>query len=313
MPYSDQWNFGVEQQLGQNTVLSLEYVGAHDSQLNLGGYRNTAVTPGPGDAAQVASRQPYPYITPTYYDQSIGQSKYNAFQFRLQQATTKGLSYLVSYTRSKSMDVGCSGSFGAEGCEIQDPYNFNLDRSVSGFDLPNIFSGSVMYEIPVGKGRSYSTGHKALDYVLGNWDLNAIVSFYSGVPFDVTVSNGDLANTGNVLERANLVMSNPYPANQTASEWINPAAFATPPLYTFGTLGRNTLRSDATKNLDFSIVRRFPFLERYAFEFRADSFNLTNTPIFNTPNDTLGNPNLGVVTSTRNSSRELQFALKFMF
>ena len=313
MPYSDQWNIGVEQQLGQNTVLSLAYVGAHDLQLNLGGYRNTAVTPGPGDAAEVASRQPYPYITPTFYDQSVGQSKYNAFQFRLQQRSTKGLSYLISYTRSKSMDVGCSGSFGAEGCEIQDPYNFNLDRSVSGFDLPNIFAGSVVYQIPVGRGRSFSTGHKSLDYILGNWDINAIVSFYSGVPFDVTMSNGDLANTGNVTERANLALSNPYPANQNANEWINPAAFATPPLYTFGTLGRNTLRSDATKNLDFSVIRTFPFLERYAFQFRADSFNLTNTPIFNTPNNVLGNPNLGVVTSTRNNERELQFALKFLF
>jgi len=313
MPYSDQWNVGVEQQLGQNTVLSLAYVGAHSLQLNLGGYRNTAVTPGPGDATVVASRQPYPYITPTFYDQSIGQSKYNAFQFRLQQRTTKGLSYLVSYTRSKSMDFGCSGSFGAEGCEVQNPYNLNGDRSVSGFDLPNIFSGSVVYEIPIGTGRSYSTGHKALDYILGNWDLNAIVTFYSGVPFDVTVSNGDLANTGNVLERSNQVLTNPYPSNQTSSAWINPAAFATPPPYTFGTLGRNSLRSDSTKNLDFSVIRRFPFLERYAFEFRADSFNLTNTPVFNTPNHVLGNPNLGVVTSTRNNERELQFALKFLF
>ncbi len=313
MPYSDQWNFGIEQQLAQNTVLSLAYVGAHDLQLNLGGYRNTAVTPGPGDAATVASRQPYPYITPTFYDQSIGQSKYNSFQFRLQQRTTKGLSYLISYTRSKSMDVGCSGSFGAEGCEVTDPYNLNLDRSVSGFDLPNIFSGSFVYQIPIGKGRSFSTGHRALDYVLGNWDLNGIVSFYSGLPFDVTVSNGDLSNTGNVTERANLALLNPYPSNKTPQEWINPAAFATPAPYTFGNLGRNTLRSDATKNLDLSVVRRFPFLENYAFEFRADSFNLTNTPIFNTPNSTLGNPDLGVVTSTRSSPRELQFALKFVF
>jgi hypothetical protein len=313
MPYSDQWNVGVEQQLGHSTVLSLQYVGAHDLQLNLGGYRNTAVTPGPGDAATVASRRPYPYITPTFYDQSVGQSKYNSFQFRLQQTSNKGLSYLISYTRSKSMDVGCSGSFGAEGCEITNPYNFNQDRSVSGFDLPNIFSGSVSYQIPVGKGRSYSTGNKAVDYILGNWDLNAIVTFYSGVPFDVTVSNGNLSNTGNVTERANQVLEDPYPSHQTASEWINPAAFATPPLYTYGTLGRNSLRTDSTKNLDFSVIRRFPFLERYAFEFRADSFNLTNTPIFNAPQHTLGNPNFGVVTSTRNDARQLQFALKFIF
>lgn len=315
MPYSDQWNVGIEQQLGQNTVLSLAYVGAHDLQLNLGGNRNTATTPGPGDAATVASRQPYPYITPTYYDQSIGQSKYNAFQFRLQQRATKGLSYLISYTRSKSIDVGCSGSFGAEGCSVQQPYDLNADRGVSGFDLPNVFSGSWNYDVPFGKGKSYNSGNRFVDYVLGNWSLNGIVSFYSGLPFDVSTSNGNISNTGNTTERANLALSNPYPANQGANLWLNPAAFATPPLYTYGNLGRNSLRSASTKNLDFSLFRLFPVTEHSGFEFRAEAFNLTNTPIFGTPNHTLGNPNFGVITGLRTGAapRELQFALKFHF
>jgi hypothetical protein len=313
MPYSDQWNVGIERQLGQNTVVSVAYVGAHDLQLNLGGYKNTAVTPGPGDAAMVASRQPYPYITPTFYDQSVGQSKYNSFQFSLQQRASHGLTYLISYTRSKSMDVACSGSFGSEGCELQDAYNFNLDRSVSGFDIPNDFSGSVVYDIPVGKGKTYNLGNGFLNYVVGNWQLASIVTFYSGVPFDVTFSNGDQANTGNVTERANLVLPNPYPANQGPNLWINPAAFAAPPLYTFGTLGRNSLRSDPTKSLDLSLLRNFPVTEKSYFQFRADSFNLTNTPIFDIPNHVLGNPNLGVVTSQRNTPRQLQLALKFIF
>jgi hypothetical protein len=291
----------------------LAYVGAHDLQLNLGGYKNTAVTPGPGDAAVVASRQPYPYITPTFYDQSVGQSKYNAFEFSLQQRASHGLTYLISYTHSKSMDVACSGSFGAEGCELQDAYNFNLDRSVSGFDIPNDFSASVVYDIPVGTGKTYNLGNGFLNYVVGNWQLAGILNFYSGVPFDVTFSNGDQANTGNVTERANLVLANPYPANKTPNLWINPAAFAAPPLYTFGTLGRNSLRSDPTKELDLSLLRNFPVWEKSYFQFRADSFNLTNTPIFSSPNNVLGNPNLGVVTSQRNSPRELQLALKFVF
>jgi hypothetical protein len=313
MPYSDQWNAGIQQQLGSNTVLTLTYVGAHDLQLNQGGYRNTATVAGPGDAATVASRQPFPYISPTYYDKSIGQSKYNAFEFQLQQRSTKGLTYLISYTRSKSMDTGCSGSFGAEGCEVQFPYNLNLDRSVSGFDLPNIFSGSVVWDVPIGRGKSLSTGSKFVDYIVGNWQLSGIVSIYSGQPFDVTTSNGNISNTGNTVERANLALTDPYPDHQNASAWINPAAFQTPAPYTFGNLGRNSLRSDATKNLDFSIVRRFPIRETMGFEFRAESFNLTNTPIFAIPNTTLGNPNFGAVTSTRNTPRELQFALKFAF
>ena len=160
--------------------------------------------PTPGPVATEAARRPYPYITPTFYDQSVGQSKYNSFQFRLQQRATHGLTYIISYTRSKSMDTGCSGSFGAEGCEIQQPYNYNADRSVSGFDLPNIFSGSFVYDIPVGKGKTFSTHNRFVDYVIGNWQVGGILSLHSGQPFDVTVSNGDTAGTGNTVERANL-------------------------------------------------------------------------------------------------------------
>jgi Carboxypeptidase regulatory-like domain/TonB dependent receptor len=312
MPYSDQWNFGVEQQIGRSNVVSLEYVGAHSLQLNLGGYRNVAQVPGPGDAAVLASRQPYPYISPTFYDQSIGQSKFNALEFRWEHRASAGLTYLISYTYSKSMDVACSGSFGAEGCELQNPYNINADRSVSGYDLPHNFTASWNWEIPFGKGKKYNSGNKFVSYILGNWQTNGILSFHSGIPFDVTVS-GDIANTGNTLERANLVSTNPYPTNQGPNLWLNPNAFATPSPYTFGTLGRNSLRNDWTRNLDFSIFRRFPVKERAAFEFRAESFNLTNTAIFASPQSNLSNPNFGVVTKTQNSPRELQFALKFQF
>jgi hypothetical protein len=112
-----------------------------------------------------------------------------------------------------------------------------------------------------------------------------------------------------------LALSNPYAPNKGPNLWLNPAAFATPPPYTYGTLGRNTLRSDGTKNLDFSLFRLFPVTERAGFEFRAEAFNLTNTPIFGTPNHTLGNPNFGVITGLRTGAapRELQFALKFHF
>jgi hypothetical protein len=315
MPYSDQWNVGVEQQIGKSNVLSLAYVGAHSLQLNLGGYKNVARFPGPGDAATIASRQPYPYISPTFYDQSIGQSKFNALEFRLEHRASAGLTYLVSYTWSKSMDVACSGSFGAEGCSLQDPYNINADRSVSGFDIPHNFTASWALEIPFGKGKRYSSKNGVVNYVLGNWQVNGILSLYSGVPFNVTVS-GDIANTGNVTERADLVNpSQVYAPNKGPNLWLNPSAFATPAPFTFGNLGRYAVRSDWTKNLDLSVFRRFPVKEYGAFEFRAESFNLTNTPIFAAPQSNLSNRNFGVVTSTRSGTtpRQLQFALKFQF
>ncbi len=313
MPYSDQWNVGVEQGLGSNIVLSLAYVGSHDLRLNQGGQGNTATFAAPGDAATVASRRPYPYIPPTFYDRSVGQSKYNSFQFRLQQRATKGLTYIISYTRSKSMDKGCSGSFGAEGCEIQFPYNTNLDRSVSGFDLPNIFSASFIYDIPVGKGKSFSTHNGVLDYLVGNWQIGGIVSVHSGQPFDVTVSNGDLSNTGNVTERANLLSSNVYSNSSNPTIYLNTAAFGVPSPYTYGNLGRNTLRTDSSKNLDLSLTRRFPIKELFNLEFRADAFNLSNSVVFSQPDSTLGDANFGVITSTANNPRQVQFSLKLLF
>jgi hypothetical protein len=312
IPYSDQVNFGLEQSIGEHAVISANYVGAHSLQLDVGGYKNVAETPGPGDAATVASRQPYPYITPTYYDQSIGQSTFDALEVRFERRATAGLTYLLSYTWSKSMDDACSGSFGVEGCGLQDPYHLSADRSVSGFDIPQNFSASWNWELPFGKGKMYQPRSRVVNALASDWQVNGILSLYSGVPFDVTV-NGDIANTGNNYERADLVLTNPYASNKGPNEWLNPAAFAVPAAYTFGNLGRNAVRTASTKNLDLSIFRRFPVKDRFTLEFRAEAFNLTNTPVFGQPNSIVNAPNFGVITSTRNAPREIQFALKAIF
>ena len=150
--YSDQWNLGVERGFGANTVFNIFYVGSRDGNLDFGALQNTAAYPAAGTSAQIASRRLYPYIVPTKWDNSVEVSNYNALQTTLRKVMSKGLTYLLSYTWSKSIDVGCSDSFGA-GCVAQNPYNRNASRSVSGFDLTDIFSGSVVYEIPFGKGR----------------------------------------------------------------------------------------------------------------------------------------------------------------
>jgi outer membrane receptor protein involved in Fe transport len=319
MPYSDQWNVGIEQQLGSNLVLSLAYVGAHDLQLNQGGVGNT--DPTPGTTTTEVARRPYPYIPVTYYDKSVGQSKYNAFQFRLQQRASHGLTYIISYTYSKSMDKGCSGSFGAEGCETETPYNTNNDRSVSGFDLPHLFSASFVYDIPVGKGKQFSTHNNFTDYVVGNWQLGGILTIHSGTPFDVTVSNGDAAGTGNTVDRANLLLSDPYASGGNPTVYLNPAAFASPAqasptqVGAYGDLGRNSLRTDPWHNMDLSLTRMFPIKERTNLQFRCDFFNISNSVIFGAPQSTLGNANFGVITgiATGSAQREIQFSMKLLF
>ncbi|MGB8115033.1 MAG: hypothetical protein WCF22_14725, partial [Candidatus Sulfotelmatobacter sp.] len=310
-PYVDNWNLEVAQQLDSYTTLSIAYVGSRSGRLDLGGLHNTAEFPGPGDAATVAGRQPFPYITPTNYDTSTGNSNYNALQVALNRITAKGLTYLLSYTWSKSIDLACSGNYGVEGCELQNAYNPQGDRSVSGFDLTHSFSGSFNYELPFGRGKAFNPSNKMLSYVTGGWQLNAIFILHSGTPYDV-IYQGDLANTGNTFVRANLV-GDPTPANRNPAEWINTSAFAIPSPYTFGDLGRNSLRSDWYRNLDCSFFRRFPITERVQLEFRAEAFNVTNGVVFAAPGNVLNATGLGVVTSTVNTPRQVQVALKLAF
>jgi len=310
-PYVDNLNLEVDQQLGANTALSLAYVGSHSGRLDLGGLHNTAEIPGPGDAATVASRRPFPYITPTNYDTSAGNSNYNALQIAVNRRNGRGLTYLVSYTWSKSIDLACSGDYGAEGCELQNAYDPRGDRSVSGFDLTHSFTGSFTYELPFGRGKSFNPSNKVLRHVAGGWQLNAIATLHSGTPYDVTYQ-GDLANTGNTFVRANLV-GDPDLAHRTSAGWINTSAFAIPAPYSFGDLGRNSLRSEWYRDFDCSLFRRFPIRERVQLEFRAEAFNSTNSVVFASPGNVINGPNFGVVTSTENTPRQLQAALKLAF
>jgi hypothetical protein len=310
-PYSDQWNLGIEQGFGSSTVLSINYVGSHSGRLDLGGLQNTAQFPAAGTAAQVAARRPYPYIVPTNYDDHTGNSNYNALQTTLRRTSSHGLAYLLSYTWSKSIDLACSGSFGAEGCLLQDAYHPQADRSVSGFDLPHIFSASFVYEVPFGAGRKYSSKHRIVNDVVGGWDVNGIASLSSGTPYSITVS-GDIANTGNTFVQANLV-GDPNPAHRTASQWINTSAFRSPAAFTFGTFPRNALRSDTYKDVDLSLFKTFPLYRELNLQFRAEAFNLTNTSVFAAPGNVVGTTTFGVVSSIANSPRQLQFALKLQF
>jgi hypothetical protein len=310
-PHVDNWNIGIDQQLGRYTTLSLAYVGSRGGNLDLGGLKNTATVPGPGDAATVAARQPFPYITPTEYDDSTGRSSYHALQAQLNRRTSGGLTYLLSYTWSKSIDLACSGLYGVEGCELQNPYNPAGDRSVSGFDLTHVFSASVVYELPFGKNRFLRPSSRAVRALVSGWQINAIANLRSGSPYDVTYQ-GDLANTGNSFVRANLV-GKPGLANPSPAEWIDTSAFAVPARYTFGNLGRNSLRSDWGRNLDFSVFRKFAISEQCHLDFRAEAFNATNTPVFATPGNVINGPNFGVVSSTANIPRQLQLALKLVF
>jgi hypothetical protein len=317
-PYSIQYNLGLQRQLNPSTTVSGNYVGAQNHRLNVGGFYNTALTPGPGDPK---TRALFPYIEPTFYDRSIGAGNYNAFQFQLDKRFISGLAYQVAYTFSKSLDVS-SGWFGVEGSGIQDPYNPRGSYGPSGFDLTHVLSANAVYELPIGQGKPFSTGNHVVDYLVGNWQINGILLIRSGQPYTI-VYNQDQANTGNSwgYERANLVgdpnsgtCPNGFKVGSTQCAF-NTSAFAVPDLYTYGTTGRDQFRTAPYWNLDISVFRQFPlWSENRRLEFRAEAFNLFNTLIYGQPGSDLNDPSFfGKVTSAANAARQLQFGAKIIF
>ncbi len=307
--YSIQYNFGVQHQLSPSTVVEVDYVGSGGRRLDLGAARNTAVTPGPGDPT---ARMRFPYMKPTYFAKSIGRSNYNALQMSYRRRFSGGLSAVVNYTWSKSIDIACSGFFGTEGCNVQNEYDLNASRSVSSFNVPHNVVISTTYELPFGRGKALATHNKFVDFIIGGWQVNGLVQLRNGLPFHVTVP-GDIANVGNpnTYMRANVV-GDWRVDNPTANRWFNTAAFAQPANFTYGNEGRNIMRPDWLRRLDASMFRSFQITERARFELRWETYGTTNTTILNTPVANLASFQFGQITGS-SGERTMQIGAKFLW
>ena len=307
--YSDQWNFGFQREITPGVVTTVNYVGSRNARIATEITANALTSPG--------GNPPYSYIPPTPYTVSQSHTDYNSLQVSSQIRLHSGISSTLAYTWSRALTTGCDGAF--SGCEIQNPYDLGLDRGPAAYDLPQIFAGSFILPLPFGEGTRFSANSGFVNYVIGGWQLNGIVTLNNGPRYDVQDDNG-ISNINNFygIERANLVgdphqSTSAYPLDKLHP--ININAFADPPPGTFGTMGRNSLRADWGRNLDLSFFRTFKVTNTKRFEFRAEAFNVTNTPVFAAPDNFLpdGPGFFGVVTSTANTARQLQVALKFYF
>jgi hypothetical protein len=321
--YAYQFNFGVQRQINSTTTITGSYVGSLTHRANIGGMYNTALQPSTDLTSTPISRSMYPYMISTFYDRSVGFADYHAFQLSVNKRYSNGLAYQVAYTYSKALDEN-DGWFGAEGKNVADPYNPRASLSPAGFDIPHLLTVNTNYELPIGRGKRFSSNNHAVDYIVGNWQVNGIFTARSGQRYSVTDNNGDPANTGNVgwagYEQANLVgdpNSGSCPGGahvHTQTCWINTSAFQAP-FRTFGNLRPDPFNAQRYWNLDFSIFRGFPIAgEGRKLEFRAEAFNLFNTVIWAAPgSDVSSAGGFGKVTGTANSERIMQFGLRFMF
>ncbi|WP_321477961.1 TonB-dependent receptor [uncultured Paludibaculum sp.] len=306
-PRSLQWNLEMQRDLKGIVNLTLGYVGSHNVFSPVSGNYNTALTPGPG---AVRARALWPNAPVTNYDRSIGRSGYHGLQVKAEQRFARGLSYLVSYTWSKSMDLASSGQFGVESQSLQNPYDVDADRSVSGYDIPHNFTAALVYQLPFGPGQRWISSGLA-SRIAGSWQMNTIVGLRSGQPYSLAMGV-DVANIGANTTRPNQV-GDPHLANPTPEAWFSKSAYASPATYTFGTSGRNQLRTDGFENLDLSLFREDRITERVHAQLRVEMFNLLNHPTFGIPQTTFTSPQFGRVSSTISTARQIQLGLKVMF
>ena len=296
-PYVQEWNATIQQELGGGFTLQTAYVGSMSHDL----YAAINIDQPAPAAGAIQARRPLPtYSAVNEYAPWIS-AHYNSLQTQVERRFKKGLVLLAAYTYSHAIDN--------DGTH-QDSFALETDKGSSNFDQRQRFVLSSVYELPFGKGKPFLNSNRFASAALGGWQLSGIFTTQTGLPF-TPVMSVDSSNTGTTL-RPNLV-GNAGLANPTIQEWFNIAAFAQPAAYTFGNAGRNILTGPGLTNTDLGLSRVIPIRERIRLEFRAESFNLFNTPQFGLPNATIGTATAGIITTTVNAQRELQFALRLSF
>src|SRR5579885_47588 len=181
----------------------------------------------------------------------------------------------------------------------------------SGFDITNRFVGSWVYLLPFGQGQRFATSNAFLSRVVGGWELDGISTLESGFPFSLTLNQGVNHGAPSWPDRiCSGTLANPDP-----SHWFNTACFVAPPPDTYGNVARGVLRGPGLVDFDVSLAKNPKIRERFTLQFRADAFNLFNTPSFSVAgiNTAIGSPTAGRITSTNIDNREFQLALKLLF
>jgi len=301
IPYIQQWNLSFQRLLVGTQQFTVSYIGTKGTGLLPGAEQNAGVNFNqavPGDGT-VNLRRRWPNYGSVSIYQSRGNSTYHSMQVTLVKRWANSMHYQLGYTWAHLIDnrdmtlVPITDMRGARG---------NGDT-----DVRHQLRATFGYEMPFAKTRFY-----------GGWEVNGALTLYNGFPFSVNAA----ANTLNIGEgtRADRLRDGNLPASErTIQRWFDLDAFANPGFRLYGNGGRNILAGPGTKALDFSVFKNFPIRESMKIQFRAEAFNLSNTPQFNQPAGSIGAPNSGRITSAgseltlQRTPRQVQFALKFLF
>jgi hypothetical protein len=314
IPYSMQWNAGIQQRLASSLALKVDYVGSADRFQYIDPLGNTALYPGPGP---ISAREPFPQFGGQFFfEWNVAPASYNALQAELEKKFSSGLTFRASYTWSKSLDWQ-SDQYGS--AVPVNFYNLPAEWGPSDYNRTQMFVFSSVYALPFGSKRTFLANSKGIEEaLLGGWNLSSIITLNSGAPFNV-LAGADVTNTADPSQRAERTGVDPYAVSggQSYRQWLNPAAFAEPAPLTYGNERRNDLVGPSFKNVDFSVAKDFGLTENTKLQFRSEFFNFFNHTNYGNPvNDFLSGA-FGTITQTANGGlyqgRQIQFALKVMF
>jgi Carboxypeptidase regulatory-like domain/TonB-dependent Receptor Plug Domain len=306
--YVYQWNLQYQRQLGTDMSMSVGYVGSRGVDLMTMLQLNRI--PFNGTTA------PFPALSDVAYMGTVGRSYYNSLQARLDKRLRRGLQYSLSYTWAHAIDNAPDPLDSPEHhlySSVVDPTLFFRERANSNLDIRHSFVATSIYELPFGKGKQWGGDwNGVVQAIAGGWQLNPIVTFQTGSPFDVTLNQPYQQYT-----RPDLIGTPSTPEH--ANQWFDTTVYGIPPLGGYGysragTSPRNPYHGPGRQFMDFSVFKNFAMGERVNMQFRAQFYNITNTPQLSQPDGNLTDGNFGTITSTLlDAERQIEFGLRFTF
>ncbi len=351
-PTTQEWSLEVQRGITQELALELSYVGSQSYHIPAAVDMNTIppvrcqnsggclaggrlpraqwnTVPQGTDYIPAGLDRPNPFVGSTQTWMYLGTSSYHGGTVSLTKRARSGLTFKTSYTFSKVLDINSgllSGAHQNESGTVLSRYNLRLSKGIASYSQAHQFSTNFLYQLPFGNGKAFGTGATGwVDKLIGNWQWNGIVSVHSGFPVRPAVGanrsgNGDARNPDvpnwNPNFKGNVILG--VDEFKKTGNYFDPNAFSMPAAGTFGNVSRGALMGPGFFNVNTSLFKRIPLKESLNLQFRAEAFNVTNHANFGHPelivfsgNDFAGSA--GVIRSTANRERQIQFALRLEF
>jgi hypothetical protein len=262
---------------------------------------------------------PFPTFGGVIFSSSdLNHSRYDSLVVKAEKRFSGGLTLLSTLTWAKSYDLASGGNVLMPGPSgIQNPFNLEAEYSRSSFNAPLVWSTVFSYELPVGRGKRFLHGSRAVDWILGQWQVNGIALYRSGFPLPITQNQNFNAGLGYAGQRPNATgvsPETPGSIQERLNNYVNPNAFSQAPQFVFGNVSRFIgMRGPGQANWDISLFKTVTIMERLRAQLRVEALNAFNTPLFNGPNTSFGSASFGQITSQGNQARAFQFCLRIMF